>query len=99
MIDLSTLDAALMLARGQYATVRAAHEDALKEMQILCGLHASYGSRMLKTSQPSMGSEITGFDVLHQSAIETLEKIKECEARVESLHAQREELRSIAWKR
>ena len=99
MIDLSTLDAALMLARGQYATVRAAHKDALEEMHVLCGQHTAFGAQMLKLSQPSIGFEITGFDVLHQSAIETLEKIKECEARVESLHAQREELRPIAWKR
>lgn len=98
MIDLATLPDDLMIARGQYSTVRGMHEDELHRMQILCGQHASYGTQFLRRVQPSKGQLHESITPLIGDARDVLRQIEECAMRIEALAQQRAELRGKAWK-
>lgn len=91
-IDLSSIDQKLLLARGQYATVRAAREDSLKVLQQLCSQLQVLPHGILKTVQD--GETVDS----HLSAIDMLsEKLKAQVATVLDLTAQKDALKPEAW--
>ena len=95
-MDLQTIPDDLLLARGRYSTVRAAHEDQLKRLQVLTGQLSAFGSQMLRFMQPADGEpcDITG---LIKDAKHTLESIEACASGINELAQQRAELKPIAW--
>ena len=99
MIDLTAIDPETILARGQYATVRSAHEDEKKRLSILCGQLSSASSQVLRVMQPgeddapdsvAVGSMIDG-------ARATLGEIEKCVERIQGLAMQRAALKQPAW--
>lgn len=97
MLDLSSIPDDVLLARGQYSTVRAAHEDAKKELAKMCGILQMVPSQILRKMQPGDEAVPQEFDELVKLGCNALEKIAlQCKA-VESLAAQRQELKSKAW--
>lgn len=101
MIDLAAIDEDTLIARGQYSTVRSAHEDEKKRLSILAGQLSSAASQVLRYMQPDgdAAPEIRGVQELLAYAHETLAKIEECVANIESLALQRAALKSAAWGR
>lgn len=97
MLDLTEYSDDLMIARGLYSTVRAAHEDEKKELAILCGAMISFFPQILRAMQPGKGEEIYSVAPMLDNARVTLDKIERCTDRLESLAAQRAELRMKAW--
>lgn len=95
-MDLSTINPALIVARGEYATIRSAHEDELKRLQILTGQLSSASSQILRFMQPADGQpcDISG---LLKDARFTLDQIEKCAANINELAAQRAELKPTAW--
>lgn len=91
-IDLSSIDQKLLLARGQYATVRAAREDALKVLQQLCSQLQALPHGILKTVQDgeTVDAQLSAIDALS-------EKLKEQVATVLDLTAQKDALKPEAW--
>lgn len=57
MLDLDTVPDSVIIARGKYATVRAAHEDEKKRLAKLCGEITTTASRILRTMQPEEDKE------------------------------------------
>lgn len=97
MIDLESISTEVRLARGDYATVRAAHEDAKKALQIQCGKLSSIASKVLRNMQPDEGQEAADVVQLIADGRKTLDEIEATCGRTESLAGQREELRGKAW--
>lgn len=97
MIDLSTLPAEVLNARGAYSTVRAAHEDEKKSLQMLCGRLSSVAAQVLRKMQPDNDEVPDSVESLIASGMETLEMMEQCSARIESLAKQRAELKAAAW--
>lgn len=95
-MDLQTIPDDLLLARGRYSTVRAAHEDQLKRLQVLTGQLSAFGSQMLRFMQPADGEpcDIAG---LLKDARSTVDQIESCAGAINELAAQRAELRPKAW--
>jgi hypothetical protein len=99
-MDLSTISDEVRLARGDYATVRAAHEDAKKAMQVLCGQLSASATQILRAIQPAddnTAPEFIGVDVLFSGARDTLTLMEACAVEIEALAKQRAELRPKAW--
>lgn len=96
MMDLENLPADLLLARGRYSTVRAAHEDELKRLQVLTGQLSAFGSQMLRWMQPSDGQpeDLSG---LLKDARTTIDSIERCAATISELAAQKGALKPVAW--
>lgn len=99
MIDLTTIPEATIIARGQYATIRGAHEDQKKRLAALCGELQTTAMQVLRRLQPSE-------DEIPESVAEmltygrmTMDRIEECAAAIDQLAKQRAELRPIAWGR
>ena len=99
MIDLSKIDDETLMARGAYSTIRAAHEDAKKELSILCGELISCSTRILRQMQPAEDEVPTSVDVLVTVGRATLDAIEVCAKRIESLAAQKQGIRQQAWGR
>lgn len=99
MIDLTAIDQETIIARGQYATVRSAHEDEKKRLSILCGQLSSAASQVLRFMQPDGDAtpEIGGALDMLSVARETLSKIEVCVADIETLAMQRSALKQAAW--
>lgn len=97
MIDLNTIPPETLLARGQYATVRAAHEDAKKKLSLLCGQLSSSASQVLRRMQPDNDDVPASVDDLLTSARNTLTEMDLCVMSIESLAQQRSELKQVAW--
>lgn len=97
MIDLSTIPEADKIAKGEYSIVRAAHEDAKKELQMLCGKLQSFASQVLRKMQPDHDAEPEGVDNLIFGARNALADIEACAKEIESLAKQRAELKKQAW--
>lgn len=95
-MDLSTIDPDLILARGKYSTVRSAHEDELKRLQILTGQLSAFGSQVLRWMQPAEGTpeDISG---LLKDARHTIDQIEQCAGTISELAAQKAELKPVAW--
>lgn len=97
MIDLSTMDEALLIARGSYSTIRSGHEDQLKRLQILSGQLQSYASQVLKRMQPDGMQIPEPVDSLLAEARTVLDTMEECTKEIISLAVQRAELYPLAW--
>ena len=94
MTDLD--DDALMIARGRYSTIRAAHEDELKSLQILCGKLAAIPTQVLRRMQPENGEPQSVGDLI-AAARQAVDALESSVGRVETLAKQRAELKPLAW--
>lgn len=101
MIDLTAIDQDTIIARGQYATIRAAHEDEKKRLQMLCGQFLSIAPQILRYMQPQEGDtpEIGAVLGLLSLGRETLDKVEACVADIETLDMQRAALKQASWGR
>lgn len=99
MIDLTTISDDTLMARGAYSTVRAEHEDAKKELQILCGEMASIASKVLRKMQPDNDAVPESVDDMIAAGRATLDAIDVCVTRIASLAQQRADLKHQAWGR
>lgn len=97
MLNLSEISQDVLLARGQYSTVRAAHEDSKKDLQMLCGQLSSVASQVLRKMQPDNEEVPDSVEALLKSGRQTLDMMEEATSRIESLARQRQELKSKAW--
>jgi hypothetical protein len=97
MLDLDDIDASILLFRGQYATVRGAHEDAKKRLSILCGQLQNCGSTILRRLQPDNDDVPDSVESLVAEGRMILAQIEQCAADIESLAKQRAELKPLAW--
>jgi hypothetical protein len=95
-MNFDDFDQDLLLARGKYATTRAAHEDQLKRLQILTGQLSSAGSQILRLMQPEDGEpcDISG---LLKDARATIDQIQQCADQINELATQKAELKPKAW--
>lgn len=98
MIALEDISKDVLIARGQYSTVRAAHEDSKKDLQMLCGQLSSIASQVLRRMQPDNDDVPQSVDALLATARQTIDMMQECVTRLESLAKQRQELKVKAWK-
>lgn len=97
MIDLSTISEEVRLARGDYSTVRAAHEDSKKDLQKLCGQLAALSAQILRKMQPDDDEMPDSVESLIESGRATLNMMEATTARIEGLAKQKAELRTKAW--
>lgn len=97
MIDLDQIDPSLLANRGAYSTVRAAHEDEMKSLQILCGQLSSTAAQILRRVQKDDDSEPVSVESLIAGGRASIDLIEASVSRVESLAQQRAELRPLAW--
>lgn len=97
MLDLESICPTVLLARGQYSTVRAAHEDEQKSLQILCGKLSSCGSQVLRKMQPNNDDIPESVADLLTMGRWTMDEIEKTVAKVDSLARQKSELKPIAW--
>lgn len=97
MLNLADIDQAVLLARGEYSTVRAAHEDAKKSLQMLCGQLSSTASQVLRRMQPDNDDVPDSVESLLTVGRQTLDMMQETASRIESLARQRAELKGKAW--
>lgn len=99
MIDLSSISPEVIQARGAYSTVSAAHKDALKSLQSLCGQLSSTSTQILRRMQPD-GDDVPGsVEALIDGARNTLVLMEACAKEIESLAKQKAELKPLAWSR
>lgn len=99
MFDLSTIPSDVLRARGEYSTVRAAHEDSKKQLQILTGALAASASKLLRHMQPDSDGVPDGVEAMIVEARATIDKIEaEC-LNITSLARQRADLKPKAWSR
>lgn len=101
MIDLTTIDQETLIARGQYSTVRGAHEDEKKRLAILCGQFSAVSSQVLRCMQPGGDAQpdMTAVRALLDTGREALARIEQCVTDIEGLAEQRAALKSAAWGR
>lgn len=97
MLDLTAIPDDVRLARGDYATVRAAHEDAKKLLSVQCGSLSSIASQVLKRMQPDSGQQPEDVSELIFTGRNALDAIEATTTNISLLSAQREELRGKAW--
>lgn len=101
MIDLTTIDQETLIARGQYSTVRGAHEDEKKRLAILCGQFSTVSSQVLRCMQPDGDAQpdMAAVRALLDTGREALARIEQCVSDIEALAAQRAALKGAAWGR
>ena len=101
MIDLTAIDQETIVARGQYATVRSAHEDEKKHLSILCGQLSSVSSQVLRYMQPGEDDapDLRAVNDMLSAARRTMDEIEKCVTNIEQLAVQRSSLRQSAWGR
>jgi hypothetical protein len=101
MIDLTTIDQETLIARGQYSTIRGAHEDEKKRLAILCGQFSAVSSQVLRCMQPSNDDQpdMAAVRELLETGRAALASIEQCVADIESLASQRAALKGSAWGR
>lgn len=97
MLDLATIPVAILEHRGAYSTVRAAHEDAKKQLQILCGQLSSVSTQILRRMQPDNDAVPESIADLFVRARATVAEMEKCVDQIESLAQQRADLRPLAW--
>jgi len=97
MIDLATIPAATLENRGAYSTVRAAHEDSKKSLQMLCGQLSTCATQVLRRMQPDNDDVPASVDDLLKLARSTIDQIEACVNQIESLAVQRAALKPLAW--
>jgi hypothetical protein len=99
MFDLTTIDDDTLMARGAYATIRGAHEDAKKSLQMLCGELSSTATKVLRRMQPDNDAVPDSVDELLAAGRASLDAIELCVHQIESLAQQRADIRQQAWGR
>jgi len=101
MIDLTTIDQETLIARGQYSTVRGAHEDEKKRLAILCGQFSAVSSQVLRCMQPDGDAQpdMAAVHELLETGRQALARIEQCVSAIEGLAAQRVSLKDAAWGR
>jgi hypothetical protein len=101
MIDLTTIDEATLLARGQYATVRGAHEDEKQRLAILCGQFSAASAQVLRCMQPDGDTtpDMNAVRGLLAAMRDGVGRIEQCVSDIEGLAAQRAALKQAAWGR
>lgn len=99
MLDLEQIAPEIIIARGEYATVRAAHEDAKKSLAVLCGQLSSCASQVLRQMQPGEDDVPESVESLLAAGRKALEQIEATVEQIESLARQRAELKQAAWGR
>ena len=97
MLDLNEMPQALLLARGQYATVRSAHEDSKKQLQILCGKMGATAAQILRAMQPDNDGVPSEISELMGTCRTTLDMIDSTAMQISALAQQRATLKPIAW--
>lgn len=97
MIDLSEIDRKVLIARGSYSTVRAAHENAKKELATACSALQSAAGQILRKMQPNDDSVPESIDQLIGVGRLALLEIERIATKIESLAKQRAELKKEAW--
>jgi hypothetical protein len=97
MIDLSEISKEVLMARGSYSTVRAAHENAKKELSVACSALQSAAGQILRKMQPGENETHESVDQLINVAKLALMEIERIALKVESLAKQRAELKKDAW--
>jgi hypothetical protein len=98
-MNLDTLPPELLLARGQYATVRSAHEDEKKRLQVLCGGLGATAAQILRAMQPDHDAipDAQAVDGLLAACRKAVDDIDACCASIDVLAAQRAALKPAAW--
>lgn len=97
MIDLSTLSPETLTARGAYSTVRAAHEDLKRDLQVRCGEVMAVPAKILKCGQ-SDSADVVDEAVEHLNSLRLLVDLLANElTAIRSLALQRAELKVVAW--
>lgn len=99
MLDLNELPQALLLARGQYATVRSAHEDSKKQLQILCGKLGATSAQILRAMQPDNDGVPANVGELMDTCRTTMDLIESMTMQIQALAQQRADLKPLAWPR
>lgn len=97
MLNLDDIDASVLLYRGQYATVRGAHEDEKKRLSVLCGQLQSVSATILRRMQPNNDDVPESVTQLIATAHQTIDEIESCVSGIEALAKQRAELKPLAW--
>ena len=96
MIDFDQLDPAVIIARGQYSTVRSAHEDALKDLHIACSKFTGFTTGILRATQPDKDQSFPGAEDFDKGR-ELIDEIEKIVANIEELHKQKNSLKALAW--
>jgi len=99
MLELSLIPQEMLLARGQYATVRSAHEDSKKQLQLHCGRLGSVAAQVLRAMQPDNDGEPESVSELLAAGRNTLNMMETIALQIQSLAVQRAELKPLAWPR
>lgn len=101
MLDLSSISPTTLLARGQYATVRSAHEDAKKELAILCGKLGATSAQILRKMQPDNDAAPDSAVIadLLTTCRWTVDEIEKTTTRIDALARQRSDIKPLAWPR
>lgn len=101
MIDLTTIDTDTLIARGQYSTVRGAHEDEKQRLAVLCGQLSTVTSQVLRAMQPERegAPDMGAVNELLATAREAVQRIEQCVSDIEGLALQRAALKGAAWGR
>jgi hypothetical protein len=95
MINLNDID--LMIARGRYSTIRAAHEDAKHALSKLCGQLGATAAQVLRRMQPDNDDVPESVADLMEGCRNTLTLMDACVAEIEELAKQRATLKGAAW--
>lgn len=98
-MNLDDIKPEIIYARGQYATVRAEHEDAKKRLSVLCGQMGTVAPQILRHMQPDNDDlpAMAAVDDLIDAGREYIEKIEQCVSEIEELAQQRASLKQAAW--
>ncbi len=99
MIDISAISPTTLQSRGAYSTVRGAHEDAKKELQILCGKLSATSVQVLRKMQPDNDDALDNAAIADLLAVcrWTVDEIEKTAALIDSLARQRADLKPLAW--
>lgn len=98
-MNFDDIPAEVIVARGKYSTVRGAHEDAKKQLSVLCGRLSSVSSQVLRYMQPANDDapQMAAVHDLMQMGREYLDDIDACIVQINELDAQRSALKPEAW--
>ncbi len=99
MLDLQDMPADLMILRGQYATVRSAHEDSKKQLQILCGKLGASAAQILRKMQPDNDAEPVDVVEMLGACRLAIDAMEITTLNIQALAKQRAELKPKAWGR
>lgn len=99
MLSLDKLSDELLINRGKYASVRAAHEDSKKQLQILCGKLGATSAQILRAMQPDNDGVPANVGELMDTCRTTMDLIESMTMQIQALAQQRADLKPLAWPR